>query len=74
MSRAPHDTITRALPGEDNAARRRALRRRIQRVAELIPAGYEVVITPDGGDLHTAGASAEDIDAALDVLIRELGR
>ena len=59
MSRAPHDSITRALPGEDNAAKRRQLRGRVRRTAEVIPEGYELRITSEGGKLYPIGTLVE---------------
>ena len=59
MSRAPHDSITRALPGEDNAPLRRSLRQRVRRTAEAIPEGYELRITSEGGKLYPIGTLAE---------------
>ena len=59
MSRAPHDSITRALPGEDNAPLRRSLRQRVRRTAEAIPEGYELRITSEGGKLYPIGTLVE---------------
>jgi hypothetical protein len=59
VSRAPHDSITRALPGEDNAAKRRQLRGRVRRTAEVIPEGYELRITSEGGKLYPIGTLVE---------------
>jgi hypothetical protein len=59
MSRAPHDSITRALPGEDNAPLRRQLRGRVRRTAEVIPEGYELRITSEGGKLYPIGTLVE---------------
>ena len=59
MSRAPHDSITAALPGDEHAALRRSLRQRVRRTAEAIPDGYELRITSEGGKLYPIGTLAE---------------
>jgi hypothetical protein len=59
MSRAPHDSITHALPGDEHAALRRSLRQRVRRTAEAIPDGYELRITSEGGKLYPIGTLAE---------------
>jgi hypothetical protein len=59
MSRAPHDSITRLLPGDDNADTRRKLRLRVRRAAEVIPEGYELRITSEGGKLYPIGTLVE---------------
>jgi hypothetical protein len=69
MSRAPHDSITRALPGDEHAALRRTLRQRIRRVIEAIPEGWEVRIDSDGGKLHPRGSLAQVV--RLEDIVRE---
>jgi hypothetical protein len=81
MSRAPHDAITTALPGEVNAPKRRQIRARIRRLVEVIPPGLVVSLSVDGFEIHprtdaepTASGQPtdEEIEAALDTITREL--
>jgi len=59
MSRAPHDDITRALPGDDNAALRRTLRSRLRRLSEALPEGMSVLVTAEGFTIGEAAKARE---------------
>jgi hypothetical protein len=90
MSRAPHDAITTALPGNDNAPKRRQIREgvrqinaRIRRLAEVMPSSLVVSLSVDGFEIHPRTAAEptasgqptdEEIEAALDTITRELRR
>jgi hypothetical protein len=72
MSRAPHDSITRALPGDEHAALRRTLRRRLARVLDVLPDGYEARIGPDGFDLLDIDHEREALERVLRSLAGDL--
>ncbi len=52
MPKGERTSIARAMPGDENAAKRRRITRAITKVAGLIPDGYELFVTADGGTLY----------------------
>jgi len=70
VSRAPHDALTRLLPGDDNRAHRLRLRRVLRKLQAQLPPGTQATVTPEGWEVHEPGerVSTMTVSEALEAI------